>query len=156
MREIALSQGKKMLIADQDYDLVSRYRWSWFKHRNTYYAQTDMGNKRRILAHRLILGPTSKQFVDHVDFNGLNNIRSNLRLCSWPQNCQHASCRRDNSSGYRGVHKLAKGFVARIRVNGKRLYLGYFPSALAAAKAYDNAAKQYHGEYASLNFVEGK
>ncbi len=156
MKEIKMSNGKVMLVDDGDYNLMSRFHWSWFKSRNTYYAQADVGGKCRILAHRLLLGARLGELTDHIDGNGLNNQRSNTRLCSRSQNCQNTKRRIDNSSGYRGVHRLAKGFVARIRVDGKRHYLGYFIMAIDAARAYDLAAKKYHGDYASLNFKEGK
>lgn len=156
MKEIKMSKGKVMLIDDSDYGLMSRFAWSWFKSRNTYYASTDIGGRCRILAHRLILGAKQGQLTDHIDGDGLNNQRSNIRLCSRSQNCQHTKIRMDNRTGYRGVHKLAKGFVAKIRSNGERHYLGYFPTAIEAAQVYDIAARKYHGDYASLNFMVGK
>jgi len=91
--------------------------------------------------------------IDHINRNGLDNRRANLRPATVAQNAWN-SRRRKNRSGYKGVwFARDKGkFHAAIWHNNKREYLGYFDSPISAAKAYDLAAKKYHKEFAVLNF----
>lgn len=108
--------------------------------------------------HRVIMGlaPGDGRQVDHIDRNGLNNRRSNLRFATPSQNMYNASSP-GNSTGFRGVEKVrgASRFNARIRVDGERFHLGSFPTAEDAARAYDAKAAEAHGEFAVLNFPEG-
>lgn len=157
MKIIKLSRDMKMMVDDEDFETLSRFRWSWSKSRSTHYATADIGERKRVLAHRLILGfPPKNVYVDHIDMNGLNNQKSNLRKCTRNQNCQYARKRKDNTSGYRGVNFHRGYYIARIRVNCKRYYIGNFKTAEEAARAYDREAKKHHKQFASLNFKEGR
>ncbi len=91
--------------------------------------------------------------IDHINRNGLDNRRANLRFATIAQNAQNSRMRK-NRSGYKGVwFAKDKGrFRAAIWYNNKRIYLGYFNSPISAAKAYDEAARKYHKEFAVLNF----
>lgn len=91
--------------------------------------------------------------VDHMDRNVSNNRRSNLRVATELQNRSNKSRYSNNWSGFKGVHlvKATGKYQARIQVGGKRISLGCFTTPLEAGRAYDQAAKQYHGEFASLN-----
>jgi len=103
--------------------------------------------------HRELCDVTDGYVADHINRNGLDNRRANLRPATIAQNAWN-SRRRKNRSGYKGVwYAKDKGkFRAAIWHNNKREYLGYFDCPICAAKAYDRAAKKYHGEFASLNF----
>jgi len=92
-------------------------------------------------------------FVDHIDHNGLNNRRSNLRLCTLAQNNRNMVSR-TGSSKYKGVcwHGGTKKWNAKIRLNRKCYHIGLFTDEIAAAKAYDKKAKELHGQFACLNF----
>jgi hypothetical protein len=94
--------------------------------------------------------------VDHIDGNGLNNTRANLRICTIAENVRSSRRRTDNGSGYKGVgfHKASGKWVARIVTNGEKMYLGLYESPEQAAAVYDLAAHKYHGEFARLNFPE--
>ena len=93
--------------------------------------------------------------VDHINHDGMDNRRANLRAATHAQNTYHRKKRSGaTKSKYKGIHwrKENKKWVARIMFEGKRIHLGSFHTEIEAAKAYDRAAKKYHGEFASLNF----
>ena len=144
-------------IDDCDYPRVALYTWVPHHDKYTIYAKACIGVNQYVLLHRFVL-ELPKQFpiVDHKDKNGLNCQRSNLRICSHSLNSASQSMRSDNRSGYRGVsyHKANHKYVANIRVEGVRKYLGSFNDPVSAALEYDKYAKQYFGDYASLNFPE--
>jgi len=93
--------------------------------------------------------------VDHIDHDGLNNQKSNLRNCTRSENAQNQ--RHYASSDYQGTswHKRSRKFRSQIGVKGNRIHLGFFNSEIDAAKAYDKAALKYYGEYAKTNFNLG-
>jgi len=97
------------------------------------------------------MNPTGKKEVDHIDGNGLNNKKSNLRLCTNNQNLYNRAKCKNNTSGFKGVKwkKDSKKWVAAINVNNKRIYLGQYTSKIKAHEAYVAACKKYHGEFAN-------
>lgn len=156
MKTIPLTQGLSATVDDQDYDRVKQYKW-WTMRvgRNTYGLRTLPGTGKKELLHRFILQPDPKQLIDHIDGNGLNCQRKNMRIATQRQNQQNQKLRSSNTSGYKGVCLAWDGiqWVARIRDSfGKKTHLGLFPDAVSAAKAYDRAARKYHGEFANTNF----
>lgn len=92
--------------------------------------------------------------VDHRDGNGLNNQRTNLRQATALQNMWNRRKTAAAASRYKGVtwYRPTKRWTAAIRVGGRVRYLGYFRDEQAAARAYDTAAREVHGEFACLNF----
>lgn len=156
---IPLTQGQQAIVDDEDYERVSKYKWWTMKCRKSgFYACRTFrksNNKRAsILLHRFIMNPPEKMQVDHVDDNGLNCTRSNMRVCTNAENNRNKKLRPDNTSGYKGVtwDKRNKRWNASITVNGKHLYISQFTNPIDAAHAYDEAAKKYHGKFAKLNF----
>lgn len=157
MIEIKLTQSKTAMIDDIDIDL-SILKWFTIKQGIQFYA--CKGHKH-VRMHRLILERILKrtlmpgEFVDHIDHNGLNNQRSNLRLATKNENCQNRTPNKteNQTSIYKGViwHKGKQQWQSRIRIKGKRIYLGYFKLEKDAANAYNQAAKIYHGEFACIN-----
>ena len=173
MKEITLTKGYVASVDDEDFERVSQFRWRAHLslHRDgtvrTVYVDRwrklgkGKNNRIRQLLHRFLLGVTDPEIeVDHRDGNGLNNQRYNLRMAP-TQNQQNSKVRKDNTSGFKGVHKT-KGkshwricWLARIQVAGERVYLGSFFNPLDAAKAYDAAALKYFGEFALTNATLG-
>ncbi|NLH45016.1 MAG: Fis family transcriptional regulator [Acholeplasmataceae bacterium] len=155
MKEIILTQNKTALVDDDDFDLLIQFRWWAVNEHNHFYASTEI-NGKQIKMHRFLLNPSIGQKVDHVDGNGLNNQRNNIRICNTSQNAMNSKKCADGRSKYKGVWIVNKGKKKRIRaalrLNGVLISLGSFKDELTAAKAYDKAALKYFGEFANLNF----
>ena len=152
--KIPLTQGKFALVDKQDFKRINQYKWHIFSQKG--YAVRDKvvnGKKKKISMHRYIMKPPKEMEVDHINGNVLDNRRKNLRICTHQQNCSN----RKGINKLRGFTKrkdkfLKKPYCARIMVNYKNLYLGYYATPEEAAKTYDKAAKKYFGEFAQLNF----
>ena len=163
MKEIVLSGGEIAYVDDRDFDRVSKNRWHLqlrIKDKKQYVCRTHRrkGEGRRtrtLFLHRFILGLTNKaETVDHIDGDGLNNCRSNLRICSQADNMKNTKMHSGTKSGFKGVAEssVCPGkWVASINADRITRYLGIFESKKEAAIAYNNAARKWHGEYAHLN-----
>jgi hypothetical protein len=154
-REIPLTLGQVALVSPEDFDHLSNFNWQarWSKACNTFYAQrvTSVTEGRYcFMMHRQILNLTkgNRSQADHINHNGLDNRRCNLRIVTVSQNNIHRRTR-VGSSGYRGVcwHKLNNRWVSSIKCGGKQIHLGYFLTAKEASQAYEEAASRLHGEY---------
>jgi hypothetical protein len=160
LKAIPLTQGYVSFVDNEDYEELSKYKWRASVQPNgRVYAIRSQRNPLKktqdtIFMHRVITDASRGMDVDHIDGNGLNNTRSNLRVCSRSENLRNQRLHSDNTSGFKGVsyHKRDRKWQARIRVNGKQHFLGYFDTPEAAARAYDTAALHYFGEFARLNF----
>lgn len=141
-----------VMVDDEDYETLSKFNWVSMKELTIYSHTTDKG---RILIHRYIMNCPENLEVDHIDGNRLNNQKSNLRIVNSSQNKMNRGPRKDCKSGYKGVTWNNKNcnWNARIMANGRYKHLGCFQSKEEAAKAYNDAAKIYFGEYAWLNKV---
>lgn len=155
MKEIKLTQGRFALIDDEDYELIAKHKWYAVNYHDHYYAVMEIKGKQ-IKMHRLILNAPNNTDIDHIDGDGLNNQKSNLRLCTASQNAMNAKKCVDGKSKYKGVWICKEGKKIRIRagirINFKLINLGSFNTETQAAKAYDEAAKIHFGEFANLNF----
>lgn len=178
MKEIKLSKGYTTLIDDEDYELVSKS--SWFakianKYRNTLYAARTISNSTQrefystligspilgtqLTLHRLILKCGPNDMVDHIDGNGLNNQKSNLRVCTVQQNAQNRKRRTDNVAGYKGVlrnkHILPGSRCWQAKITDpktkKQITVGNYYTKEDAAIAYNEMAIKLFGDYALLN-----
>ncbi len=151
---------KEVYYDDEDEELVMRYTWGIKKFKkDLYYCLTYplVNGKYRVRRlHRLILGlEDSKKFVDHINHNGLDNRKENLRLVTITQNNRNSRALIKKPSLYKGVTFREKDgkWRARIMVNKKSIHLGYFTSEIEAAIAYNNAALLYFREYAYTNLL---
>lgn len=157
------THGDKILYYDEeDQVVVLGYRWSLNKRGNTFYAIAKTGgrkNHKEYKLHRLIMQVVDPNIkVDHIDHNGLNNTRVNLRIVSHSQNMYNSAVSKNNKTGYKGVHfhKKRNKYVAIISCSGNAEHLGLFNSASEAALAYNEAATKYFGEYAFLNIIRAE
>ncbi len=154
MKEIQLTQNQVALVDESDFEYLNQWRWCAQKRRNTFYAVRHTprvnGKSSLIKMHALLVG----KGCDHIDMNGLNNTRANLRLATRAQNAYNRVAQANNTSGLKGIswHKRDKKWRAQITVNGKNNQLGYFDTPEEAARVYDAAARDLHGEFARLNF----
>ena len=157
-KEILLSQQGsavfRAIVDEADYPRVSSLRWS---HTNGYACRKEPGNIHQSM-HRFILGLTGGDEVDHVNGDGLDNRRANLRVCSRRDNVRNKSVSSNNKCGYKGVShvpygKRVKRWVAKININGRQKHLGYFSRPDEAAEAYNKAAVELFGRFARLNIV---
>lgn len=137
-----------------DIDAVRPYVWHAKYAFGHWYARNRVGRLDNFL-HRALLNPSPDMMVDHIDGDGLNNRRSNLRVCTNQQN-QANRGRQANQSGFRGVRLCGDRFRAEIKVGGKTKKLGCFALAEDAAKAYDTAARECFGEFSNPNFPEAQ
>lgn len=142
---------------DEDFEKVSSFRWharSRKGGKNRFYAAGRAKQDReKVYMHRIVMSPPPGKDVDHINGDGLDNRRENLRVCTRSENLRNRGKQANNTTGYKGVHffKAARLFTASVQYDGKSFHLGYFKTALEAAKAYDEAARKIHGEFAQLN-----
>jgi len=156
---IPLNHGKFAVIDSEDWFRVSGYNWRCRLDGNTYYAYTFCrinGRQKRIFMHRLILNAPNHKLVDHIDGNGLNNRKTNLRLCNYTQNAWNRRPAAGGHSKYKGVtwNNNSKKWYVRICKDYKSIYLGCFDNEIEAALAYDRKAEELFCEFAYLNFPE--
>jgi len=164
MKTIPLSQGKFAIVDDEDFDRVNVYKWTWTKRSNDSgegYALRTFGprkQRKREMLHNFIMKiEVGTIRADHKNGNGLDNRKENLRLSTQQQNLRNRSHDPLAKSGFRGVYfkkNVSKPWYSRIRVEGKKnIHLGYFITPEEAAKAFDQAAKLYFGEFCGkLNY----
>jgi hypothetical protein len=152
MKEVSLTKGKFALVDDEDFELVCKYKWYAVTNKSgIWYASTTIGGNSFGM-HRLILGI---KYVDHIDRDGLNNQRNNLRPTNPSLNMANAKKRGTNTtSQYKGVSwsLYKQKWQASASKDGKRYFLGYFSSEIEAAKAYDRKLEELFGDYARINF----
>lgn len=143
---------QEVIIDQEDSFLAFDHNWRVRKHRNTEYAFFWEG-KRRIYMHRVIMAPNPGEFVDHINGNGLDNRRENLRICTVQQNLFNMRAEKDTVSGIKGVcwDKQKSLWMAKIMLDGKTINLGRFKNKEHAAEAYNRAAKDLFGVFSRLS-----
>lgn len=157
MRIIHITQGFTAMVDDDDFDIVSQFRWYILKcNDGRKYALTSVykPEKHTVRMHQLIMS-FPDGIIDHINHNGLDNQKSNLRVCTPRQNSQNSLGRPSyRISRFKGVNfeKHINRWRSRIVVDNRKLSLGVFETEVEAGLAYDAAAKRHYGEFAYLNF----
>lgn len=161
MKTLITSCGKKVLVDDNNFSVLNKHRWYVGKHK---YAFRHWRH-RPLYMHRFILGARAGQRVDHVNGNGLDNRRKNLRICSHSKNLQnqirkpgpHKTSRFKGVSWDKRCQRWEVGICAGPKNSkgyAKRIFLGRYISEVKAARVYDAAARRHFGEFANTNFVK--
>lgn len=160
MRKVILTQNKIALVDSSDYLKVLGHTWHAYFDGNNWYALTNIsvcnGKYRTVSMHRLLLGEPKNVKIDHVDGNGLNNRRKNLRFASDSHNQCNSRKRKNCTSRFKGVYwrKDRNCWQAQIgsQKNQTRRSLGFFTSERLAAATYDSAARKTYQRFARTNF----
>lgn len=150
MKNVLLHSGDVAIVDDSDFEKVGDYAWYAFRRGFTTYARRVVydsvhgsGHPLTVLMHRQVMGLTAgdKRVVDHINHNGLDNRRENLRLVSHRENAHNKRSKDSMSSRYIGVcwDKCANLWKSTIYVGNQKRSLGYFKDEDLAAVAYDNA-----------------
>jgi len=183
VKKIKLTQGKESIVDDDNYEMLMKFAPAKFKrnrekghgwyaskqHKSStglFYAATnvwvpELGRQRTVFMHKVILNPPKGKFTDHVNGDGLDNRKENLRVCTTAQNNANRGKNCTNTVGYKGVttakgrEHVNKKYKAVLRTGNKAHFLGNYMTKEEAALAYDTKAKEVYGKFARLNFPNG-
>ena len=164
-----MNLNRYTLVDNEDYEWLSQ--WKWHLTKNTHFPFTEYAKRNRpraekpdadILMHRMILRKhgikIGGKLVDHINHNGLDNRKENIRMATRSENKAYGKIYRNNTSGYKGVSwdKEQNKWAVSISINGKDKKIGRFLNKEEAALVYNDVAKQYFGEFAYLNQIGGE
>lgn len=156
-KKLKLTTGQFAIVDSEDFDFLNKFKWYFDEYYVMRSATFSDGINRKVFMHRLLLGLQhgDKRQGDHRNRNRLDYRRQNLRVVGSRENNWNRNPQPGGYSKFKGVSwdKGRKQYVARITSNHKGYFLGWFNDELAAARAYNEAALIYHGEYARLNEV---
>jgi hypothetical protein len=151
--KIIYASGHEVMIDDEDYENLIEF--VWYFHKSDGYVYKNIEKKRaskRISMHKFLMNPAEGMDIDHVDRNKLNNQKSNLRIVEHKINARNRKIPCNNKTGFMGVWKQDNKYVAEIRKDNIKYYLGIYCTALEAALAYDKKAKEFNFDH--VNFKE--
>jgi hypothetical protein len=152
--EVSISGSPVSLDADTVDDVLAMGGWRvCTDKRGRPYVRRSAGSGRVQYLHRVIAQAVAGQVIDHINGNSLDNRRANLRVCSFAQNAWNRGPKSRNRTGYKGVVRNGRQWAARIMANGQLVVCYGFISPEEAALAYNELARQYHGEFAYQNAV---
>ncbi len=154
---VPLTRGFAAQIDTDDLDKVVGYNWFAVVQKHCIYAVRRVagvkGKGSKVSMHRTIIQAREHEQVDHIDLNGLNNCKANLRIATPMQNTWNRRRNSANTSGLKGVcwNKASDKWQSQIKVNGKSKYLGLFDTPELAHAAYCEAASRFHGDFARIS-----
>ena len=162
MKEIKLSNGRLVKVSDEDYDHLSQFKWHARKAHDkteTLYAVRSIPHplglkykngktkRKTIQMHRELMSFPENIDVDHIDGDGLNNTRENLRLATKTQNQRNRKLTKTNKYGYNGIRKIGNKYYARLRIDGKEKCFSGYDTLEQAIEAKKLLEKQYYGDF---------
>ena len=149
MKKIKLTKSKYTVVDNKDYEYLSQFKWFCKKDFRTgiFYAARSIPGKT-IFMHRIILKTPIGKITDHIDGDGLNNLRNNLRIVAHCENSRNRGVNKNNTSGIKGVYKRGKKWVANIRFNYKLIHLATWFSKEEAMEIRKKAVLKYFKQYA--------
>ena len=155
-----MTQGKEAIVDDDLFEWLNQWKWCASKAGKTFYAvrglrHPDSGIKTTIAMHAVLVPVESPLRVDHENGDGLDNRLSNLRVATHQQNMRNRGPNRNGTSGFKGVtwNRSRSKWQTAINIDRRLVFIGRFDSAEEAARAYNAAALEHHGEFAWLNDV---
>lgn len=155
---IKLTNGGQTVVDDEDFKKANKFKWylsdNGYAVRKGYNdPKTKKYTPKILRLHRLIMNTPPEYETDHVNHDKLDNRKSNLRVVTKSQNSFNVGIRKNNTSGYKGVSwsNVGKRWLAMINPGRKAVFLGYFANKEDAAKAYNEAAKKFYGEFGYMN-----
>jgi len=156
MKLIKLTRGKQTIVDDEDYDELNKYKWQALYNNNNYYAVRTVGEKGNTLRkqcrmHHVIIGTPLGMETDHINGNGLDNRKANLRVCTHMENGRNR--RISKGKRFKGIHKHGNGFRVKLKINKKNRFFGTYPTEREAAWLYNKLAVMYFGKFARLNGI---
>lgn len=156
MREIIFRNESKICLFDKgDESIFNSATWRVFKHGKVFYLRAFVGKPKKLKKFHQMVLPAKEGFViDHINGNGLDNRKENLRYVTLSQNAMNRSADFGKSVKSKGVAMAKNRFRAKIMVRGKSYSLGCFSTEIEAAQAYNKAALLHFGEYARLNVFD--
>ncbi len=149
-----------IIIDDEDFEKYAKHTWTLYstkRHSSIYVVATytKRNNYESVRLHRLIMNAKPGEIVDHMNGNGLDNRKSNLRITNSTGNNQNVRKRKNAlTSKYKGVHQVKTKWIAQIQFQKKKINLGMFKTEVEAAEAYNKAALTLFKEFAKLNIIE--
>lgn len=153
MAEICMTNGSIVLVDDEWHERLSQFAWA----PNTRGYPTMKIGRKIIPMHRIVMSAKPGQIVDHKNGQICDNRTENLRFCTHSENMQNRKIHSSNACGVKGVyrdHRPRKNpYRVQIRVEGKKIVIGSFPTLDDAHSAYDAASRKYHGEFSRLASV---
>ena len=168
---ITLNNGECAVVDDADFEVVHEVgfasgliwrgtiadtTWAAKPRSHTTYAISRLGGTLELRLHRVVMNATADQMIDHINGNGLDCRRANLRIASAGENsANRKKSKNQSTSRYKGValQKATRKWSAHIRIDGIKKHLGTYETEAEAAIAYNIAATQAFGEFAKLNEI---
>ena len=150
---IRVGRNDKSLIDVSSIDLLKKSKWSVHTNNGKKYARQTSLYGRRFM-HHVIMGKKEGLEVDHINGDGLDNRKSNLRFCTHRENLLNKGFYKNNKTGFKGIGFIdGLGYYGVIHLaNGHKKRSKKFSNAIDAAKARDELAKKFYGKFTRLNF----
>ena len=160
-KRIPLTHGKFALVDDEDFAMLNQWVWHVRGQKNVLYAARSgrvSEGEKYFQMHEMLIERKAGMVIDHINGDGLDNRKSNLRLCTNQENTRNRGANKNNKIGYKGVSFLNKfqKYLAQISVRRRNYYLGLHEDPAEAARAYDAKARELFGDFAYLNFPKEK